>query len=143
MSARGEGRDAMGSSVPKGTMTLDGYPARVKQAASTVQRLRGWVGKDPSRTPELADALVRLTEERLRANAWAEAGPDAQESVVVAGKVLASHGPLGPYTPLADAVRFVTATIQLADTQVGLGLPEAAGRTLQTALAVRAQLSHL
>ena len=124
-------------------MTLDGYPARVKKAASTVQRLRGWVGTDPSRAPELADALVRLTEARLRANAWTEAAPDAQESVVLAGKLLASHGPLGPYTPLADAVRFVTATVQLADAQVGLGLPEAAGRTLQAALAVRGQLSRL
>ncbi|MGB8021419.1 MAG: hypothetical protein WCF04_09355, partial [Candidatus Nanopelagicales bacterium] len=115
----------------------------MKKAASTVQRLRGWVGTDPTRTPELADALVRLTETRLRANSWTEAAPDAQDSVVLAGKLLASHGPLGPYTPLADAVRFVTATVQLADTQVGLGLPEAAGRTLQAALAVRAQLSRL
>ena len=39
----------------------DPYTQRGKQLASSVQKLRGWVGSDPSRTPELADALVALT----------------------------------------------------------------------------------
>jgi hypothetical protein len=38
---------------------------RGKALASSVQRIRGWIGSDPSRTPELADALVQLTAHRL------------------------------------------------------------------------------
>ena len=33
---------------------------RSKALTSSVQRLRGWVGSDPSRRPELGDALVEL-----------------------------------------------------------------------------------
>ena len=39
----------------------DPYAQQAKKLASLVQRLRGWVGSDPSRVPELADALIQLT----------------------------------------------------------------------------------
>ena len=59
----------------------DPYAQKGKQLASAVQRLRGWVGSDPSRTPELADALVALTEHRLLGHAYTVAAPEAQEAV--------------------------------------------------------------
>ncbi|WP_028707424.1 hypothetical protein [Propionicicella superfundia] len=124
-------------------MTLDNYPAAAKRLASSVTRLRGWVGSDPARQPELADELVRLTDERLDACAWVEAATDAQESVALSGRLLAAHGSFGPYTPADDAARFVHATVQLADTQAGLGLPDAAGASVATALAVLEQLPAL
>ncbi len=121
-------------------MTLEEYPAQAKRLVSSVTRLRGWVGSDPTRQPELADELVRLTGTRLDVCAWAEAADDAQEAVTLAGRLLARHGSLGPYTPSEDAARFVTATVQLADVQTGLGLPEAASASLATA---RAVIEHL
>jgi len=124
-------------------MALEGYPARARELVSSVQRLRGWVGTDPSRQPELADELVALTAARLAAQAFAEAAADARESLALAGRLLASHGPLGPYTPVADATRFVAAAVQFGAVQAGLGLAEAAGRTVATAEAALAALPEL
>lgn len=124
-------------------MTLDNYPAQAKRLASSVTRLRGWVGSDPARQPELADELVALTDVRLDAGAWAEAVTDAQEALALAGRLLAAHGGFGPYTPAADAARFVHAAVQLAALQAQLGLPEAASASLDTALAVIENLPSL
>ena len=55
----------------------DPYAQKGKQLASAVQRLRGWVGSDPTRVPELADALVALTQHRLLGHAYTVAAPEA------------------------------------------------------------------
>jgi hypothetical protein len=123
-----------------GQQPHDPYAQRGKALTSSVQRLRGWVGTDPSRVPELADALVQLTAHRLLGHGYAVAAADAQEGVRSAGQLLAANGPIGPYTSVKDAGRYVTAVIQLATIQAGLGLPDAAGRTLDSLEDVRAQL---
>lgn len=112
--------------------TQDPYAQRGKALASSVQRLRGWVGSDPSHTPELADALVQLTAHRLLGHGYAAAATDAQEAVRRAAQLLTVNGPIGPYTSVSDAVRYVTAVVQLAVIQAGVGLPEAAGRTIES-----------
>lgn len=130
----------------------DPYAQRGKSLTSSVQRLRGWVGSDPSRAPELADALVELTAHRLLGHAYAAAAADAQEAVRRAAELLTADGPIGPYTSLEHAVRYATAVVHLAGVQVGLGLPDAAGRTLASLddtvaelgdLNLDQQLSHL
>ena len=118
----------------------DPYAQRGKTLASLVQRLRGWVGSDPSRAAELADALVDLTAHRLLGHFYAAAAADAQDSVRRAGDILAASGPIGPYTSLSDAARYVTAVVHLAAIQAGLGLPDAAGRTIESLQDIREQL---
>jgi hypothetical protein len=108
--------------------------------ASSVQRLRGWVGSDPSKGIELADALVELTAHRLVGHAYAAAAADAQESVRRAGEILSAKGPIGPYTSIGDAARYVSAVVHLATIQAGLGLPDAAGRTIESIEDMRRQL---
>ena len=110
----------------------DRYAERGKTLASSVQRLRGWVGSDPSRAPELADNLVLLTSHHLLGHAFAAAAGDAQEALRRAAELLTAKGPIGPYTSLTDATRYVTAVVHLATVQVGLGLPEAAGQTIES-----------
>ena len=92
----------------------DTYAQRAKALASQVQRLRGWVGSDPSKAPELADALVELTAHRLLGHGYAAGAAEAQESVRRAGELLAASGPIGPYTSIRDAARYVTAVVHLA-----------------------------
>ena len=118
----------------------DLYAQRGKALGSSVQRLRGWVGSDPSREAELADTLVELTAHRLLGHGYASAAADAQESVRRAGELLAAKGPIGPYTSISDAVRYVTAAVHLGAVQVGLGLPDAAGRTIDSLRDIRDQL---
>jgi hypothetical protein len=118
----------------------DSYAQRGKALTSSVQRLRGWVGSDPSKSLELADALVELTAHRLLGHAYAAAAADAQESVRRAGEMLAAKGPIGPYTSISDAARYVTAVVHLATIQAGLGLPDAAGRTIESLEDMREQL---
>ena len=118
----------------------DPYAQRGKVLTSLVQRLRGWIGSDPSKGPELADALVELTAHRLLGHAYAVAAADAQESVRRAGEMLTAKGPIGPYTSISDAARYVTAVVHLATIQVGLGLPDAAGRTIESLEDMREQL---
>ena len=118
----------------------DLYAQRGKALGSVVQRLRGWVGSDPSREPELADALVELTAHRLLGHGYAAAAADAQESVRRAGELLAAKGPIGPYTSISDAARYVTAAVHLGAIQAGLGLPDAAGRTIDSLQDMRDQL---
>ncbi|HET9647661.1 MAG TPA: hypothetical protein VFP34_05450 [Microlunatus sp.] len=118
----------------------DLYAQRLKQLTSTVQRIRGWVGSDPSRSAELGDALVELTAHRLLGHAYGDAAPDAQESVVLSGKLVSAHGPIGPYTPVADAVRYFTAAVHLAAIQAGVGLHDAAGQTMRSTIEWQEQL---
>ncbi len=130
----------MAQAQKKPKQPQDPYAQQGKQLASSAQRLRGWVGSDPARTPELADALVQLTRHRLLGHAYAAAAADAQESVVRAAQLLTANGPIGPYTSIGDATRYVTALIHLASTQFGLGVPSAAGRTLTSLQDIRQQL---
>jgi hypothetical protein len=124
----------------KARQQQDSYAQRGKALTSSVQRLRGWVGSDPSKGLELADALVELTEHRLLGHAYAAAAADAQDSVRRAGEMLTAKGPIGPYTSMNDAARYVTAVVHLATIQAGLGLPDAAGRTLESLEDMREQL---
>jgi hypothetical protein len=121
----------------------DPYARRAKTLASSVQRLRGWVGSDPSRTPELADALVELTGHRLRGHGYALAAADAQESVRLAAQLLTANGPIGPYTSAGDAARYVAAVVQLATIQAAVGQPAAAGRTIDSLQDLHEQLGEL
>ena len=121
----------------------DTFAQRTRRLTSEVQRLRDWAGGDPTRLGAVADALVELTAHRLAGHEWGEAAPSAQEAVVLSAKVLATHGPVGPYTPRADAVRSITALVHLAVIQSAAGLTEGAGQTLAAALGLRGQLSRL
>jgi hypothetical protein len=118
----------------------DPYAQRGKALSSEVQRLRGWVGSDPSRAPELADALVQLTAHRLLGHGYAAAAADAQEAVRRTAELLAEQGPIGPYTSIRDAARYATAVIHLATIQAGVGLPDAAAGTLESLQGIQDQL---
>jgi hypothetical protein len=124
----------------KRQQSQDSYAQRGKSLTSRVQRLRGWVGSDPSRAAELADALVELTEHRLSGHGYAAAAQDAQEAVRRAAELLAAKGPIGPYTSLSDAARYVTAAVHLATIQAGLGRSDAAGRTIESLRNIQDQL---
>jgi hypothetical protein len=121
----------------------DDYARRGKALASSVQRLRGWVGSDPSRTAELADALVELTGHRLRGHDFAGAATDGQEALRRAAQLLTANGPIGPYTSAADASRYVTAVVHVATIQAGIGMSAAAGRTMESMSEVQQQLADL
>ncbi|MGC4152677.1 MAG: hypothetical protein QM628_06315, partial [Propionicimonas sp.] len=116
---------------------------RRRDLASAAKRLRVAVMTDPARAGEFADTLVALVGNRLLAWSFTDAAADAPESVVLSARILAERGPLGPYASADDAVRYVTASVQLAAVQAGLGQPEAAGRTLDALDAWRAQLGRL
>ncbi|MDN5763761.1 MAG: hypothetical protein L0H41_15770, partial [Microlunatus sp.] len=121
----------------------DPYAQRGKQLVSAVQRLRGWVGSDPTRTPELADALVAVTRHRLLGHAYTVAAPEAQEAVKLAAQLLTANGPIGPYTSVNDAARYVTAVVHLAVIQAAAGMAEAAAESIGSLTELREQLSDL
>ena len=121
----------------------DTFAQQTRRLASEVQRLRDWAGGDPTRLGRVADALVGLTAHRLSGHAWAEAAADAQEAVTLSARALAEHGPVGPYTPRADAVRSITALVHLALIQSAAGLHPQAGQVIAAALGLRDQLSRL
>ena len=121
----------------------DLYAQRGKKLNSAVQRLRGWIGSDPSKNPELADALVKLNMHRLLGHDYNAAAPDAQDALRRSAELLTATGPIGPYTSVDDAVRYLTALVHLAVTQAGLGLPESAGRTMSSVDDVLEQLRDL
>ena len=120
----------------------DLYAQQGKVLASLVQRLRGWVGSDPSRVPELTDALIQLTAHRLLGHGYAAAGEDAQDAVRRAAELLAAKGPIGPYTSVSDAARYVTSVIHLATIQAGMGLTDAAGKTIESLKDIQEQLGE-
>lgn len=124
-------------------MTLETRENERRELASAVKRLRVAAMSNPQRAEELADALVELTASRLLAWDFTEAATDAPDAVVSAARILASRGPTGPYASVPDAVRYFTATAQLAAVQAGLGQTEAAGRTLDGLDAWRPQVSRL
>ena len=121
----------------------DTFAQQTRRLASEVQRLRDWAGGDPTRLGRVADALVGLTAHRLSGHAWADAAADAQEAVTLSAKALAAHGPVGPYTPRADAVRSITALVHLALIQSAAGLHPQAGQVIAAVLGLRDQLSRL
>ena len=121
----------------------DTFAHQTRRLTSELQRLRDWAGGDPARMGRVADALVELTGHRLSGHCWAEAASGVQEAVTLAAKVLAQHGPVGPYTPRADAVRSITALVQLAMIQSAAGLPAQAEQALAAAFGLREQLSRL
>lgn len=125
------------------TNPLEAVERRRRDLASAIKRLRVAVMTDPGRSGELADTLVESVGNRLLAWSFAEAAADAPESVVLSARILAERGPIGPYASADDAVRYFTASVQLAAVQAGLGQPEAAGRTLDALDAWREQLGRL
>ena len=133
----------MAQAQKTGKQPQDPYAQRGKVLASAAKRLQGWVGSDPSKGVELADALVALTGHRLLGHGFAAAAADATEAVRRSAEQLTVNGPLGPYTAVDDAVRFVTAVAHLATVQVGLGRPDAAGRTIAALPGLRDQLTQL
>jgi hypothetical protein len=120
----------------------DLYAQQGKELASHVQRLRGWVGSDPSRVPELTDALIQLTAHRLLGHGYATAAEDAQDAVRRAAELLTAKGPIGPYTSASDAARYVTSVIHLATIQAGMGLTDAAGKTIKSLKDIQEQLGE-
>ena len=116
---------------------------RFKQATSQVKKLRGWVGSDASVGESLVDALNEVTALRLLDHSYADAAADAQDALTRANALVAEHGAVGPFTPADDAVRFVTATAQLARLQAGLRQPGAAAATAGAAQAWMGLLPHL
>ena len=120
----------------------DPYAQQGKKLTSVVQRLRGWVGSDPSRAPELTDALIQLTAHRLLGHGYAAAAEDAQDAARRAAELLAAKGPIGPYTSVSDAARYVTSVIYVSTIQAGMGLPDAAGRTIESLKEIQEQLGE-
>lgn len=119
------------------------YRRRLKEAASQVKKLRGWAGSDASVGEALVDALNELTALRLLGHAYAESAADAQDALTRANALVAEHGAVGPFTPVDDAVRFVTATAALARVQAGLGQPGAGAATAAAAQAWAGLLPHV
>ena len=123
--------------------TPDSHPRRLKDAASQVKKLRGWAGSDATVAEPLVDALLEATALRLLAHDYADAAPDAQDALTRANGLVAQHGAVGPFTPVDDGVRFVTATTQLAVVQAGLGQPAAAGQMAAAARGWMRLLPHV
>ncbi|MFT4295430.1 MAG: hypothetical protein QM582_08455, partial [Micropruina sp.] len=121
----------------------DTHAQQTRRLASELQRLRDWAGGDPERFGPVADALVELTAHRLAGHAWAEAASGAQEAVTLSARVLAQHGPVGPYTPRSDAARSITSLVHLALIQSAAGLHAQAGQVLAAAFGLREQLDRL
>lgn len=120
----------------------DSHAHKAKEMVSELKRLQGWVGKDASKAAELGDVLNALTAHRLLAHQYAAAAADAQEAVLGAAKLVLATGPVGPYTRHEDAERYLTAVVQLAAVQAGLGLHDGACQTMAGALDWAAQLSQ-
>lgn len=119
----------------------DPYGQQLKTLTSAVQRLRGWTGSDPSRRSELVDALLALNAHRLLGHLHIAAAVDTQETVRLAVEVMLASGPVGPYTRVEDADRCGRSMIQLAAVQVGLGLTDSAGRSLESWNELRRQVA--
>ncbi len=124
-------------------MELKQLITQLREATSQVKRLRVAAGSDPARAPELADSLIELNSLRLASWQFGEAAADAPEAVVVAARILAARGPVGPYAALSDVLRYVSATVQLAAIQSGLGQSAAAQRVLEDLDGWLGQVSRL
>ncbi len=118
------------------------HAQRGKQLYSRVKQLRSWVLSDPSKAPELADTLNRLTAHRLLGHAYADAFAEAQEAFAAAYKLAPAPGTIGPLTRTEDVVRQVQAMAHLAMIQVAAGQAEAGRQTALAALALRSELGR-
>ena len=121
----------------------DQHARRLKELTSQVKKLRGWVASDPSKADPLVDALNELTALRLVAHRPVEAATDAQDALTRANRLVAEHGAVGPFTPVDDGVRFVTATTHLACAQTGAGNAAPGAQLAQAALGWMALLPHV
>lgn len=120
----------------------DDHAKALKQATSMAKQLRTRVMSDPEKADELVDQLNESTGLRLVAHRWAEAVAEAQEAVAAADKLVASRGPVGPYTPMPDAARYFTALGHVARLQAGMGLPGAGEQTAEVAYGWADQLTQ-
>lgn len=121
----------------------DQHARQLKELASQVKKLRGWVTSDPGKAEPLVDALNELTALRLVAHRHLEAAADAQDALTRANRLVAEHGAVGPFTPVDDGVRFVTATTHLACAQSGAGNAVPGAQLAQAALGWMALLPHV
>ena len=80
--------------------------------------MRGWLSSDPSKVEELVEALNLVTGQRLLSRLWNEAAAEATEAVQASDRLVASRGPVGPYTPVVDAARYFTALTHVATLQL-------------------------
>ena len=109
----------------------DHYAQQTKALASSAQRLRGWVGSDPSqgtragRRPCRADGPPAVSGTAMQRRRQMPRRPYAVPPSCC------RKGPLGPYTSITDAARYVTAVFSWP-IQAGLGMPDAAGRTIES-----------
>ena len=87
--------------------------------------------------------MNELVAHRLAGHGYPAAGADAQEAVKRSAELLVANGPIGPYTGVQDVNRCGTALVQLAAVQVGMRLPEAAGRTIASWEDLRRQVEPL
>ncbi|MDN5572065.1 MAG: hypothetical protein L0G22_12575, partial [Propionibacteriaceae bacterium] len=108
----------------------DQHARRVKELSSQIRKMRGWIASDPSQAEPLVDALNELTALRLLTHQWLASFADAQDALAQAGKLVAFHGSVGPFTPLDDGARFLTATTHVAVAQAGGGQPAGAAQTV-------------
>ncbi len=121
----------------------DLHARHLKELTSQVKKLRGWVASDPGKAAPLVDALNELTALRLLAHRYVDAAADAQDALTRANKLVAEHGAVGPFTPVDDGVRFVTATTHLACAQTGAGQAAPGAQLAQAALGWMALLPHV
>lgn len=121
----------------------DQHARQLKELTSQVKKLRGWVASDPGKAEPLVDALNELTALRLIAHRPLDAAADAQDALTRANRLVAEHGAVGPFTPVDDGVRFVTATTHLARAQSGAGHAAPGAQLAQAALGWMALLPHV
>lgn len=133
------GRALYHRGVPENPAT-DVHAKLAKPLRSQVKQLLGHVGKDESKTVQLITTLNELNALLLAGHQIHDAAADVQDAMSRAAKQLASHGPIGPYTPLDEAAQYVTAVAHLTVVQRALGLPQDAGSSAQQVMDWRADL---
>lgn len=116
------------------TATPAEYRQHTRTLNSEIARIRGRAFSDPSRPVDLIEALLKLNAHLIRGHQYTEAAGTAQEALTLAAKQLTADGPIGVYTQLDDAVRFITATAHLAWLQSQLELHPAAEQLIAMAM---------
>ena len=119
----------------------DEHAKALKQATSMAKQLRTRVLSDPAKSDELVDQLNEATALRLVAHRWADAVAEAQEAVQAADRLVASRGPVGPYTPMVDAARYFSALGHVARLQTGMGFAQGGAQTAEVAYSWADQLT--
>ncbi len=123
------------------TTPRDEHAKALKQATSMAKQLRTRVLSDPAKSDELVDQLNEATALRLVAHRWADAVAEAQEAVQAADRLVASRGPVGPYTPMVDAARYFSALGHVARLQTGMGFAQGGAQTAEVAYSWADQLT--